>query len=107
MRIEDCPVKTSLDAIGGKWKPLILFELKNGPRQFGQLRRAIQGVRHKVLIEQLSQLQSEGIVAKSIQEGKVPQSQYRLSQYGETLRPVLESLAAWGIKHRDWRGWQK
>lgn len=101
MRIEDCPVKAALDAIGGKWKPLILFELKSGPRRFGELRRAIQGVRHKVLIEQLSELQDEGIISKSVQNGKVPQSEYRLSEYGETLRPVLESLAAWGTKHRE------
>ena len=101
MRIEDCPVKAALDVIGGKWKPLILFELKNGPRRFGELRRAVQGVRHKVLIDQLVQLQHAGIVTKLIHEGKVVQSEYRLSSYGETLRPVLESLAAWGSNHRD------
>ena len=103
MHIEDCPVKAALDVIGGKWKPMILFELKNGPRRFGELRRALQGVRHKVLIEQLGQLQREGIVTKRIHEGKVLESEYQLSGYGQTLRPVLESLAAWGTKHRDLR----
>lgn len=103
MRIEDCPVKAALDVIGGKWKPLILFELKNGPRRFGELRRAIPGVRHKVLIEQLTDLQREGIVTKSVQTGKIVQSEYGLSDYGQSLRPVLESLAFWGSNHRELR----
>lgn len=100
MRIEECPVKTAIDVIGGKWKPLILFELKDGPRRFGQLRRAIQGIRHKVLAEQLGQLQQAGVLIRTVQEGKIPQSEYRLSGYGQTLRPALESLAAWGLRHR-------
>ncbi len=103
MRLEECPVKAALDVIGGKWKPLILRELKDGPRRFGELRRAMQGVRHKVLIEQLAQLQQEGIVSKSVQAGKILQSEYRLSGYGQSLRPVLESLAAWGKRHRALR----
>lgn len=100
MRIDECPVKTAIDVIGGKWKPLILFELKDGPRRFGQLRRNIQGIRHKVLAEQLGQLQAQGILTRTMQEGKIPQSEYRLSDYGQSLRPVLESLAEWGIQHR-------
>lgn len=103
MRVDDCPVTAALDVIGGKWKPLILYELKKGPLRFGELRRALQGVRHKVLIEQLGELQDEGIVTKTMLTGKVVQSEYRLSEYGETLRPVLEGLALWGIAHRNLR----
>jgi len=103
MRIEECPVKAAVGVIGGKWKPMILRELKDGPRRFGELKRAIPGVRHKVLIEQLVQLQREGILAKSIYEGKILQTEYRLSEYGQTLRPVLESLASWGGRHMDRR----
>lgn len=103
MRVDDCPVTAALDVIGGKWKPLILYELKKGPLRFGELRRALQGVRHKVLIEQLGELQDEGIVTKTMLAGKVVQSEYRLSEYGETLRPVLEGLALWGIAHRNLR----
>jgi DNA-binding HxlR family transcriptional regulator len=99
MRIEDCPVKTAVDVIGGKWKPMILRELKDGPRRFGVLKRAIPGVRHKVLSEQLLQLQREGILVKKTTEGKMLQTEYRLSDYGLTLRPVLESLANWGTAH--------
>ena len=100
MRIEDCPVKTAIDVIGGKWKPLILRELKDHPQRFGELRRSIPGVRHKVLIEQLRQLEEEGILTRTIHPGKVLQTEYRLSEYGETLRPALTALAAWGADHR-------
>jgi len=99
MRLEECPVKAAIDVIGGKWKPMILRELKDGPRRFGVLKRAIPGVRHKVLIEQLLQLQREGILLKTTKEGKTPQTEYRLSEYGMTLRPILEALATWGIEH--------
>lgn len=104
MRIEECPVKAAIDVIGGKWKPLILFELKDGSKRFGQLRRNIQGIRHKVLAEQLGQLQKEGILIRTVHESKVPQSEYRLSEYGQSLRPVLQSLADWGMQHRRTRG---
>jgi DNA-binding HxlR family transcriptional regulator len=99
MRIEECPVKTTVDVIGGKWKPLILFELKAERKHFGELRRALYGVRHKVLIEQLRQLEADGIVERSVQAGAVMRTEYRLSGYGESLRPILQLMAEWGIEH--------
>jgi DNA-binding HxlR family transcriptional regulator len=101
MRIEECPVRAAVEVIGGKWKPMILRELKDGPRRFGELRRAIPGVRHKVLAEQLQQLQRQGVLSKKIEDGKILQTEYRLSEYGTTLRPVLEALAIWGIEHME------
>lgn len=101
MRIEDCPVKAAIDVIGGKWKPLILRELKDGPRRFGELRRAIPGVRHKVLTEQLRQLEDADIVTRRVYGERVIQSEYRLSSYGETLRPALNALAVWGAAHLE------
>src|SRR5579859_2708506 len=101
MRIEDCPVKAAIDVIGGKWKPLILRELKDGPRHFGELRRAIPGVRHKVLTQQLRQLESEDIVTRRVYGDKIILTEYRLSPYGETLRPALSALAAWGAAHLE------
>ncbi len=103
MRIEECPVKTALDVIGGKWKPLILFELNDGPVRFGQLRRALAGVRHKVLTEQLRQLEEEGIVSRTVFTGKILQTEYRLSDYGNSLQGILAALALWGMEHRERR----
>jgi len=100
MRIDECPVKATVDVIGGKWKPLILRELKDETRCFGELCRALEGVRHKVLTEQLKELEIEGIVSRREFAGKMPQTEYRLTAYGETLRPLLTLMAEWGLTHR-------
>lgn len=101
MQIEECNVKTLIDVIGGKWKPLILRELKLEPQRFGALRRALPGVRHKVLTEQLRQLEAEGIVSRTVQTVPSLQTEYRLTEYGETLKPILQQMADWGLRHRE------
>ena len=101
MRIEDCPVKTALDVIGGKWKPLILFALKEETLRFGELRRRIPGATHKVLTEQLRQLEASAVIQRSVVPDAQPHTEYSLSAYGRTLRPVLTLLAEWGSAHRD------
>ncbi len=101
MRIEDCPVKTAIDVIGGKWKPLILYALKDHTLRFEQLRRLVPGATQKVLTEQLKQLQASGIVERTEIPGPQPHTEYRLTPYGETLRPALAALAEWGVRHRQ------
>ncbi len=101
MRIEECPVKAALDVIGGKWKPLILFALKERPRRYGELRREVTGAPRKVFTEQLRQLEAAGVVEREVLPGAAPHTQYSLSVYGETLRPVLEALAEWGAEYRE------
>ena len=101
MRIDECTVKTTIDVIGGKWKPLILFELKERPQHFGELRRTLPGVRHKVLTEQLRQLEVEGIVSRLVQSGPLLRTQYKLTEYGESLRPILRLMAEWGLRHKE------
>lgn len=100
MRLEECPVKAAIDVIGGKWKPLILFALKDGVLRFEELKRRVPGSSQKVLTEQLRQLEASAIVRRSILPGAQPHTEYRLSPYGETLRPALLALAEWGANHR-------
>lgn len=100
MRIEDCPVKTAVDVIGGKWKPLILFALKDGAMRYGELRREVAAAPRKVFTEQLRQLEAAGVVERKVLPGARPHTEYGLSAYGERLRPVLEALAEWGASHR-------
>jgi DNA-binding HxlR family transcriptional regulator len=95
MLLKDCPVSVTLRFISGKWKPIILHELKNGPSSFGQLQRQIPEASHKVLTEQLRQLQAAGIITKTYKQS-VTHSNYRLSELGQTLRPILSQLASWG-----------
>jgi DNA-binding HxlR family transcriptional regulator len=100
VRIEECTVSTTLEVIGGKWKPLILWALKQGPHRFNELRRKVPGASQKVLTEQLRQLERSGIIERRTLPDARVYTQYRLSAYGITLRPALTALAKWGEQHR-------
>jgi DNA-binding HxlR family transcriptional regulator len=91
-----CPVDVTLSAINGKWKPLILFQLKRSPRRFGELQSALPRVSHKVLTQQLRQLEHAGLIQRQVQSQPAC---YALTGLGETLKPALTALAAWGRKH--------
>lgn len=93
-----CPVDLTLDVIGGKWKPLILWELHAGPRRFNAL-LAVVGMTHKVLTQQLRDLERRDIVVRTVREKGEPYVAYALSPFGRTLRPVLNVMAAWARTH--------
>jgi DNA-binding HxlR family transcriptional regulator len=101
MKLEDCPVKATLDVIGGKWKTIILNELKNGPLHFGALRRLAEGASHKVLTAQLRQLEADGILTRSVTAETPPRMLYALSARGESLRQILIALCEWGQTYRE------
>lgn len=100
MKLNECPVKSAIDVIGGKWKPLILFALKSGPMRHGELRRFVEGPSQKVFTEQLRQLESAGVISRDVFESREPHVEYRLSPYGETMRPMLSALAEWGSQRQ-------
>ncbi|MFZ6653809.1 winged helix-turn-helix transcriptional regulator [Undibacterium sp. TJN19] len=101
MRLEDCPVKTTADVISGKWKTLVLYYLKDGPIRFGQLKRLTQGASHKVLTEQLRELETDGIITRIETPGKTLKVEYSLSEHGQTLAPILSLMAKWGAEFRN------
>ena len=88
-----CPVELSLELLGGKWKPVILARLKQGPMRYSDLRRQIPALSDKMLTQRLSDLKAAGLVEQSGDAGAGP---YRLSARGETLKPVLQALYDWG-----------
>ena len=90
-----------MDVIEGKWKPIILFALKGGPRRFGELRREVPEAAQKVLTEQLRELEADGILARKVKAGKTQEVLYSLTSYGRTLMPILRALAEWGRRHRS------
>jgi len=90
-----------VDVIEGKWKPIILFALKGGPRRFGELRREVPEAAQKVLTEQLREMEADGILARKVKAGKAPEVQYSLTSYGRTLMPILRAMAEWGRRHRS------
>ena len=96
-----CPVEVTLDVIGGKWKVVILFWLKAGTLRFGELRRKIPKVSERVLTEQLRELERDGIVRREVFPEVPPRVEYSLTDYGQTLRPIAELMAAWGLNHLE------
>jgi DNA-binding HxlR family transcriptional regulator len=100
MKIADCPVRVTADVLGGKWKPLILLALKGRQRRFNELRRLVPEASHKVLTQQLRELERSGIVARTVYQEKAPRVEYAFSEYGASLRPILEAMAEWSTRHR-------
>ena len=96
----DCPVKTTLDIIDGKWKPLILHYLTGGPIRYGQLKRAIGNASRKVLTQQLRQLERDRIIHRRVIDGKICFVEYSYTPLGKTLVPVLVMLSDWGKTYR-------
>ncbi|MFC9438934.1 winged helix-turn-helix transcriptional regulator [Nocardia sp. NPDC057030] len=97
-----CGIDAAMDVVGGKWKALILWELDtHGVRRTGELRRGLPGVSEKMLIQQLRELEEDGIVAREIYREVPPRVEYRLTASGVALNQALESLGAWGRERID------
>ena len=93
-RTVGCPVELSLELLGGKWKPVILARLKEQPLRYGDLRRLIPRLSDKVLTERLADLRMQGLIVR--EESGADVGFYRLTEQGQTLRPLLQSLYEWG-----------
>ena len=94
-----CGLDAALFVLGGKWKPLILFHLAHGHRRYGELRRVIGSVSDKVLIQQLKELQADGIIDRVDFREIPPKVEYSLTAFGKTLGKALAPLCEWGTKH--------
>jgi DNA-binding HxlR family transcriptional regulator len=92
-----CPVEFTLKVIGGKWKLLILFYLMNDRvKRYGELKKAIKGVTHKMLSQQLKELEAYGLVNRKEYRQIPPKVEYSLSEKGVTLLPIIGSMYDWG-----------
>ena len=96
-----CGLEAALDIIGGKWKALILWELHGRTRRFGELRRAVVGISEKMLIQQLRELEADGLVHREAYPEIPPRVEYSLTEVGVSLNEVLEPLCEWGERHAD------
>ena len=88
------------DVIGGKWKPLILFYLEGGTKRFGELRKLIPGLTKKMLTQHLRELERDQVVHRKVYAVVPPKVEYSLTRHGESLKPILKLMSAWGTKHR-------
>jgi DNA-binding HxlR family transcriptional regulator len=97
-----CPVETSMEVLGGKWKPRILWKLmRDGTLRYAQIKRDLGGITPKMLTQQLRELERDGLVVRKVYPEVPPRVEYSLSDFGNTLHPVLHTLAAWGVDHRE------
>jgi DNA-binding HxlR family transcriptional regulator len=101
MSLRNCPVKVTVDVIGGKWKPLILYFLKDKPQRFNALERLMPEATRKMLTQQLRELEADEIVERKVLGRVPPHVEYSMSAHGKTLQSILDQMASWGIEHHD------
>lgn len=95
-----CPVETTLMLIGDKWKVLILRDLMDGTKRFGELRRSIGTVSQKVLTAQLRDMEEKGLVHRKVYAEVPPRVEYTLTETGYSLKPILDAMKNWGEEYK-------
>lgn len=97
-KIYHLAVEATLDVIGGKWKPIILCHLGNGPQRTSELQKNIPAVTQKMLVQQLRELEADGIILWEVYNQVPPKVEYSLTEEGKTLRNILVSMSEWVVR---------
>ena len=97
-------VRVALQVLEGKWTLPILWQLRQGPQRYGDLRRVIPEISDKLLTQRLRDLERDGLVLRQVTPARPPQVSYSFSDHGLTLIPVIQSLCAWGQEHGEGQG---
>ncbi len=95
-----CPVASTISVIGGKWKPMILSQLRDGPRRFNELRRLLPHITQRMLTLQLRALERDRIILRTVFDTNPPSVEYAFTAHGLSLGPILESMEHWGEARR-------
>jgi DNA-binding HxlR family transcriptional regulator len=95
-----CPVDLTLSVIGGRWKGLVFWNLREGPKRYGELKKILIGINDKMLTQVLRELEKNGVITRKAFEGTIPKVEYTLSKEGKKLLPVMQQMSDWGSKHR-------
>ena len=96
-----CPVETTLTLIGDKWKVLILRDLMPGTKRFGELKRSVGNVSQQVLTAQLRAMEANELVHREVYAEVPPRVEYSLTELGKSLKPILDSMWAWGEEYKS------
>ena len=100
MNLPTCPVETTLMLIGDKWKVLILRDLMNGTKRFGELKKSIGTVSQKVLTAQLRDMEDKGLLTRKVYAKVPPRVEYTLTDTGHSLKPILDSMVVCGTDYQ-------
>ena len=93
-----CPVDLTLSVIGGRWKGLVFWNLRAGPKRYGELKKILVGINDKMLSQVLKELENTGVVHRKVYDVVPPKVEYSLTEEGEKLLPVMQLMAGWGEK---------
>ncbi|HKU95944.1 MAG TPA: helix-turn-helix domain-containing protein [Vineibacter sp.] len=96
---DGCGLGPALAVIGGKWKAVLLWEIHQQPRRFGELKRLVPGISEKVLIQHLREMEADGLVHREVFQQVPPKVEYSVTKLGASLDEALIPLANWGSKH--------
>ncbi|MBO1114483.1 winged helix-turn-helix transcriptional regulator [Bordetella petrii] len=97
----NCGIGPAFEVIGGKWKAVILWELHAQARRFGELRRLVPGISEKMLIQQLRELEADGLVGRHVFHEVPPRVEYSVTEWGHALNLAMGPLADWGERYRN------
>ena len=99
--LTECPVATSVALIGSKWKLLIIRNLLQRPWRFNELRKDLDGISQKVLTDSLRSMEEDGLITRTVYPEVPPRVEYALSDLGKSLKPILDSMVAWGNSYKN------
>lgn len=100
----NCPVKTTLELIGGKYKSLIMWHLIDSTKRFGELRKLIPQATPKMLTQQLRELEENHLIIRTVYPVVPPKVEYSLTELGSSIRPILSAIYDWGMDYLDANG---
>lgn len=99
--LPECPVATTVALIGSKWKLLIIRNLLQRPWRFNELRKDLDGISQKVLTDSLRSMEEDGLITRTVYPEVPPRVEYALSDLGKSLKPILNSMVAWGNAYKN------
>lgn len=98
--LPECPVATTVQLIGNKWKLLIIRNLLVRPWRFNELQKSLDGISQKVLTDSLRSMEADGLITRTVYAEVPPRVEYALSELGESMRPILNSMQTWGESYK-------
>lgn len=98
--LPECPVATTVQLIGSKWKLLILRNLLQRPWRFNELKRSLDGISQKVLTDSLRSMEEDGLITRTVYPEVPPHVEYALSETGESMRPILMAMQSWSTNYK-------
>lgn len=98
--LPECPVATTVQLIGSKWKLLILRNLLQRPWRFNEMKKSIEGISQKVLTDSLRSMEADGLITRTVYLEVPSRVEYALSDLGQSMRPIIKAMEEWGISYK-------